>query len=171
MQFLSSYLILVFTDARANSLDLIVTPVLCAILIWLSVTDWKTFRLPDAGTLPLIGFGLALTGWRIGGFPLDAALGAGIGFALFAAIGSVYFRSRGIDALGLGDAKLLSAAGAWLGWQALPTVVLMASLAGIALALATRHTKGNHIAFGPMLALAFMVHWSVFLWMGLSLEG
>ena len=68
----------------------------------------------------------------------DHALGALAGFASLAVIASVYRRVRGREGLGLGDAKLLAAAGAWLGWQALPSVVLIAAASGLALALATR---------------------------------
>ena len=81
-----------------------------------------------------------------------------------ALIASVYRRVRGREGLGLGDAKLLAAAGAWLGWQALPSVVLIAAACGLALALATALGGGklgwtSRIAFGPHLALAFWLVW------------
>ena len=86
------------------------------------------------------------------------------GFAAFAAIAGIYRRARGREGLGLGDAKLLAAAGAWLGWQALPGVVLIAAASGLAFALATPLGGGklawtSRIAFGPHLALAFWLTW------------
>ena len=86
------------------------------------------------------------------------------GFAAFAAIASIYRRARGREGLGLGDAKLLAAAGAWLGWQALPSVVVIAAASGLALALATalggsKLAWTSRIAFGPHLALAFWLAW------------
>lgn len=152
-----------FTQSHPTNLDVFATPPLIAVLIWLGVTDWQSFRLPDVGTLPLIVWGLVLAGWRDGAVPVDQVIGAIAGFAFFWAIGDAYFRVRKIDALGLGDAKLLAAAGAWLGWQALPTIILFSSLAGIAVALIRRGDSGANIPFGPALAVAFFLHWVLFL--------
>ncbi len=151
------------SDVRPTPLDVVATGPLIAVLIWLSVTDWREFRLPDIGTLPLIAIGVLLAMWRGGDLGLDHLIGAGAGFALFAAIGAAYFRTRGVDALGLGDAKLLAAAGAWLGWQALAPVILIAALAGIVVALARGAGRGAHIPFGPPLAAAFAGIWIFFL--------
>jgi leader peptidase (prepilin peptidase)/N-methyltransferase len=86
------------------------------------------------------------------------------GFAAFAAIALAYRRLRGREGLGLGDAKLLAAAGAWLGWQALPGLVLVAALGALAVALARTATGGTlsatmRVAFGSYLALAFWLVW------------
>jgi leader peptidase (prepilin peptidase)/N-methyltransferase len=66
--------------------------------------------------------------------------------------------------MGLGDAKLLAAAGAWLGWQALPGLVVIAALAALAVALAqaargAKLAATTRIAFGSYLALAFWLVW------------
>lgn len=131
--------------------------VLLACLAVLAWFDVRRFRLPDGLTLPLLltGLGLSLAGH--GPAPLDAALGAAIGFALFWGLGEVHFRLRRTEGLGLGDAKLVAAAGAWLGWQALPWVVLGASLPALAFALLTGHGREDRIAFGLWLCLSFAV--------------
>ena len=71
----------------------------------------------------------------------------------------LYRRLRGRDGLGLGDAKLLAAAGAWLGLASLPWVVLAAALLGLVLALlrAGPLRAETAVPFGPPLALAFWV--------------
>jgi leader peptidase (prepilin peptidase)/N-methyltransferase len=84
-----------------------------------------------------------------------------VGFALIAWL---YRRLRGREGLGLGDAKLLGAGGAWLGWQALPSVVALGAAIALALALAGAAAGGKlsattRIAFGPYLALAIWVVW------------
>jgi leader peptidase (prepilin peptidase)/N-methyltransferase len=66
--------------------------------------------------------------------------------------------------LGLGDAKLLAAAGAWLGWPALPGLVAAAAAGALAVALARaalgeRLAAATRIAFGPYLALALWLFW------------
>ena len=70
------------------------------------------------------------------------------------------------EGLGLGDAKLLAAAGAWLGWQMLPSVVVIAALGGLAQVtvagrLRSNHTADRSLALGPWLALAFFSLWAV----------
>jgi leader peptidase (prepilin peptidase)/N-methyltransferase len=66
--------------------------------------------------------------------------------------------------MGYGDFKLLAALGAWLGWQALVPIVLIASVAGAVVGL-TLMARGNGrdtpIAFGPWLAIA---GWAVMMW-------
>jgi leader peptidase (prepilin peptidase)/N-methyltransferase len=133
-------------------------------LLTLAAMDWREFVLPDIITLPLIPGGLVVT-WAIDpGLLIGHALGALAGFASFAVVASIYHHARGREGLGLGDAKLLAAAGAWLGWQALPSVVLIAAACGLALALATALAGAklawtSRIAFGPHLALAFWLVW------------
>ena len=68
----------------------------------------------------------------------------------------VSFRLTGEDGLGLGDAKLLAAAGAWLGWRDLPVLIVLAAVSALVFALAMRTRK---IPFGPWLAAVFWVLW------------
>jgi len=142
-------------------------PVSCALgwtLLTLAAIDQRHFVLPDPLTMPLIPAGLAMA------FAIDPALlvphlvGALAGFAAFAAIGALYRRLRHREGLGLGDAKLLAAAGAWLGWQALPGLVAVAAVCALAVALARaltgdRVSATTRIAFGSYLALAFWLVW------------
>jgi leader peptidase (prepilin peptidase)/N-methyltransferase len=133
-------------------------------LLTLAVIDWRHYWLPDALTLPLIPAGLAVI-WAIDPARLGAHLiGAVAGWVAFAALAWLYRRLRGREGLGGGDAKLLGAAGAWLGWPALPSIVLVAAGAGLALALAraaggTKLAAKERIAFGPYLALAIWLVW------------
>ena len=130
-------------------------------LAWIDL-DW--FILPDVLTLPLLLGGLAAT-WLVEPDALaDAALGAALGWGLFAAVAAGYRALRGREGLGGGDAKLLAAAGAWLGWQALPEVMLLAALAALGVAgmqslRRGRAIDGMRLAFGPWLALATWLVW------------
>ena len=100
-------------------------------LLVLSAVDAAIFRLPDIVTLPLLALGLAVS-WLLPDKDLAGhAIGALCGAAAFFLIAEIYRRTRGRDGLGMGDVKLAGAAGAWLGWQALPSVVLLASCAGL----------------------------------------
>jgi leader peptidase (prepilin peptidase)/N-methyltransferase len=133
-------------------------------LLALSVCDWENTVLPDALTLPLLLFGLVANSWLWPPSITDHALAAALGYLAFRILAVLYRRLRGREGLGGGDAKLLAAAGAWLGVAALPWVVLGAAIAGIALAgglaLSGRRVTGRTILpFGPCLAIAIWLVW------------
>jgi len=77
----------------------------------------------------------------------------------------VYRMISGREGFGYGDFKLLAALGAWLGWQMLPLVLLLASLCGavigITLIMLTPREARQPLPFGPYLAVA---GWIVLLW-------
>jgi leader peptidase (prepilin peptidase)/N-methyltransferase len=146
--------------------DFLATPVLIALLAALTCIDLRERRLPDRLTLPLLGLGLALAARRTNGLPIAELAGAGVGFLLFWALGEAHYRLRGVEGLGLGDAKLLAAGGAWLGWRDLPVLILVAALGGLAAAMWGRGRR-REIAFGPWLALAFAILWLLRLLRGL----
>ncbi|HYE00368.1 MAG TPA: A24 family peptidase [Alphaproteobacteria bacterium] len=137
---------------------------LAAALTGLAVSDWRRMLLPDWLTLPLIAAGLALAAWTAPEALPERLLGAGLGFALLAGVALLYRALRGRDGLGGGDAKLFAAAGAWVGWQGLPAVLLVASLGALAVVGARRLAgrplgPGDALAFGPYLCLGFFLVW------------
>jgi leader peptidase (prepilin peptidase)/N-methyltransferase len=133
-------------------------------LFTLAVIDVRIMRLPDALTLPLVVAGLAASALLPGRPILDHLAGAALGYGGLAALAWAFQRVRGREGVGLGDAKLLAAAGAWLGWAALPSALLIACLAAFAWIAARRlvdrrHAVGAPVAFGAPLALGFWVVW------------
>jgi leader peptidase (prepilin peptidase)/N-methyltransferase len=130
----------------------------------LSAIDLRQYRLPDAITLPLLAAGVVFSAWT-GMQPLWwSALSALIGFALLAGVALAYRYVRGRPGLGLGDAKLLAADGAWTGAQTLPTVLLWGTglaLTGVLIAyLGGRSVTGTtRLPFGPFLACATWLAW------------
>jgi leader peptidase (prepilin peptidase)/N-methyltransferase len=91
-------------------------------------------------------------------------IGIAAGYVGLLALNFAYRKVRGRDGLGMGDAKFLAAAGAWLGWSGLPFVVLIASATGIVY-VAARRIAGralggrDALAFGPFLCVGFFVVW------------
>ena len=135
-------------------------------LLGLALLDLEHFWLPDALTLPLLGLGL-LAGLVLPHPPLpDRLIGAAAGYAMLALIAFIYQHVRKRQGLGGGDPKLLAAIGAWLGWQALPIVLLGASLFGLTIVAAAR-LGGRRIdgrtrmPLGTLMALAA---WPAWLW-------
>ncbi len=146
----------------------------CVFGWWLLTLGWIDLRrwvLPDALTLPLLAAGLAEAFLLEPETLLDRLVGAALGYLVLRAVAIAYRRLRGREGLGGGDAKLLAAAGAWVGGLALPQVILGAALGGLAAAailrLAGRRLEAQSaLPFGPFLALAA---WAVWLWGPLAL--
>lgn len=128
---------------------------------WIDVERWL---LPDALTLPLIVAGLAVAAWLDPSSLFASALGAALGYSSLRLIAWGYRAWRRHEGLGQGDAKLLAAAGAWLGAVALPQVVLGAAIAALLAAFGLRLAgvrlgARSAIPFGPFLALSTWLVW------------
>lgn len=133
-------------------------------LLALAVLDIEHYWLPDALTLPLMALGLIAAALLQPETIADRIIGALVGFIGLSLIGWLYKRLRGRSGLGGGDPKLLAGVGAWLGWPALPFVLLLASLAGLATVLTRRLTMETKLPFGALLAVAGWPLW--LLWRG-----
>lgn len=143
---------------QISGAEMIASAWLGGVLGWICVVDLRRFQIPDAASLGLIAFGLGFSPWSALVTPATALFSAALGYGMFAGIGALFFRWKGEDGLGLGDAKLLAAAGAWLGLRDLPVLVAIAAVSALAFAVLTRQRR---IAFGPWLAGAFWVIWLV----------
>jgi leader peptidase (prepilin peptidase) / N-methyltransferase len=94
----------------------------------------------------------------------DRLIGMTAGFAGLWLLATLYKAVRGRDGLGGGDPKLLGAVGAWLGWQVLPHVLIIASVVGL-LIVAFRLLRGakvsptDRLPFGTLIAVAAFPLW------------
>lgn len=130
---------------------------LVATLVALAFIDLDTSFLPDDLTLPLMWAGIvsAALGWIP--ITLTASVGGAVaGYLSLWFVFHAYRLIRGKEGMGAGDFKLLAALGAWMGWQAIPSIILLSSavgaLVGIALIVFRRHDRDVPIPFGPYLA-------------------
>ncbi len=137
------------------------------VLLFGALVDLRTFLLPDIVTLGLIpaGFGMAYIGGGREALVL-AAIAAVAGFASLALIAWIYRRLRGRDGLGIGDAKLLAAGGAWAGPIALPWIVAIGAGATL-LIVVIGHFLGRKadaetaVPLGPGLAAGCFLAYSL----------
>ncbi|QJW80203.1 prepilin peptidase [Burkholderia glumae] len=130
---------------------------LCAMLVAMSLIDIKTGYLPDSMTLPLLWAGLVVNLWGSFVNLREAVIGAIAGYLFLWCVFWLFKWLRGIEGIGYGDLKLLAALGAWLGWIALPQILLVAALSGAVVGLAAtwrgRMRFEEPLPFGPFLAL------------------
>lgn len=134
------------------------------LLLTLAVLDKRHFWLPDALTLPLAFLGFTIGLWTTDVAMVDRVIGAVAGYGALLAVTVGYRLLRGRDGLGLGDAKLLGALGAWFGWQALPFILLLAASLGLiavlaAMALGRAVNGATRVPLGTFLALAAVPGW------------
>lgn len=118
-----------------------------AAVVALIVHDLRSLTLPDrlVAVLGLAGIGYhGSTGWTHAA-PPEALGGAAVGAALLYALRLAYLRLRAIEAIGLGDVKLIAAAGLWVGIWAIPALLAVAALGTLLTVLALR---GLHLAGG-----------------------
>jgi leader peptidase (prepilin peptidase) / N-methyltransferase len=142
------------------SLSFALLCVLSAVLAWIDIRDGI---IPDWLNLAIAGLGLVkitMTG------DLSAAIeaigeGVAIG-ALFWLLRRLYFSFRGVQGLGLGDVKLLGAAGIWVGIAGIPPVLLVATMtalicAGVMQLSGRALTAQTSLSFGPFLAAGLLL--------------
>lgn len=142
-------------------------------LVALTGIDIDHQLLPDSMTLPLVWLGLLLSlaaTIPAIGLPVDprsSIIGAAAGYL---SLWSVYHAFRlltGKEGMGYGDFKLFAALGAWLGWQMLLPIILLAAFSGTVIGILMIALRGRDrnvpIPFGPYLAAA---GWIALLWGG-----
>ncbi|WP_427311381.1 prepilin peptidase [Cupriavidus sp. H39] len=135
------------------------------VLVWgllaLTMIDADTQLLPDQITLPLLWLGLLLNLAGLFVALPDAVIGAAAGYLVLWIAYWLFRLLRGKEGMGFGDFKLMAALGAWFGWQALPALVLLSSVAGVLFGLANialrRQERDTPFPFGPFIALAGVV--------------
>ena len=134
-------------------------------LLAMSMIDVDHQLLPDALVLPLLWLGLGLNAIGLFTSLEDALWGAMAGYL---SLWSVYWAFKlltGKEGMGHGDFKLLAMLGAWGGWQVLPLTILLSSLVGAVIGIATLRLRNAEtstpIPFGPYLAIA---GWIALIW-------
>lgn len=136
----------------------------CA-LIALSFIDFDTQYLPDSITLPFLWLGLAFNVAGIYTTSQASVIGAIAGYLTLWSVFHLFRLITGKEGMGYGDFKLLALFGGWLGWSALPLIVLLSSVigavVGITLIALRGHDKNIPIPFGPYLAIA---GWIALMW-------
>lgn len=144
----------------ANAMTLAALVLLWA-LIAATFIDIDHQLLPDNITLPLLWTGLLVNQHGLFANLSSAVIGAVAGYLSLWSIFHIFKWLTGKEGMGYGDFKLFAAAGAWLGWQMLPLIILLASFAGAVIGVAFIALKGRDrrlpIPFGPFLCVGILV--------------
>jgi leader peptidase (prepilin peptidase)/N-methyltransferase len=130
-------------------------------MLTLTCIDLETQLLPDNITLPLIWLGLIFNIHHEFTAIESAVMGAILGYLVLWGVYWIFKLITHKEGMGYGDFKMLAAIGAWLGIEALPLVIVIASftasIVGITLILLKKQNRASTIPFGPYLALSAMI--------------
>jgi leader peptidase (prepilin peptidase)/N-methyltransferase len=138
---------------------------LSCVLIATSLIDVDHQIIPDSIVMPLLWVGLVMSLFHpLAGSetlfiaPKEAIIGALAGYLSLWSVYQVFKMITGKEGMGYGDFKLLAALGAWLGWEALPTIILLSAVVGAVIGIAMIVFRGRDhqlpIPYGPYLAAA-----------------
>ncbi len=134
-------------------------------LITLSFIDYDHQLLPDNITLPLLWIGVLLNIFAVFAPLRSAVIGAVAGYVSLWLVYQIFRLITGKEGMGYGDFKLFAALGAWLGWQGLPLIIMLASFIGAILGISFIVFRGRDrslpIPFGPFLCLG---GWVALMW-------
>lgn len=147
-----------------SSASFVIASVFALMLVVLFFTDLDHRMLPDVVTIPGFALGLAIS-WANPFLEGDGArraalslLGAAIGSGFLWGIGALWEKLRGVEAMGLGDVKMMAMVGAFTGPGGVLVTLLAASIAGAAVGLAMIPLRGRSLKdtlpFGCFLAPA-----------------
>ena len=165
IELLTAILSIIVTTIIGYDAALLPALVFTWFLIALSFIDIDHQLLPDNMTLPLLWIGLFFNLFGIFVPISDAVIGAIAGYLSLWSVFHIFRIITGKDGMGYGDFKLLAVFGAWMGWEILPLILLLASLSGAIISITLMAFKklnaGNTIPFGPYLAIAA---WITLLW-------
>lgn len=132
--------------------------VFALVMVWggiaLFMIDLDTMLLPDSIVLPGIWIGLVGAYFGIFSTLDNALIGACAGYLAFAIPAWLFSVITGRSGMGAGDFKLLALFGAWLGWQALPIIVLLSAVSGSIIGLIAVRRGGEPYPFGPFIIVA-----------------
>ncbi|MEO1695604.1 MAG: A24 family peptidase [Pseudomonadota bacterium] len=156
--------VLAWLTGATDEILLISTGLGCVLLI-LALIDLRSFVLPDVLTLPLALAGLGISLLGLTGPLLQHGVAMICGALFVIVLNLCYSHVRGQQGMGMGDAKLLAAAGAWTGIEGLLSTLMIGCAAGLLAAAGMALRSGDPLRgdmmlpFGPALALGFWMTW------------
>jgi len=133
-----------------------------ASLVTIAFIDLHHRIIPDILSLSLLILGFIASLFKLSEIPwLDSLIGILGGGGFFYLVAFLFEKLTGREGMGGGDIKMLAMIGAWTGWRALPSIILISSLAGIVIGgvslLLARKEMRSKIPFGPFLSLGTLL--------------
>ncbi|QUX95996.1 hypothetical protein C0J08_11510 [Marinomonas sp. CT5] len=148
------FCLLLFTKA-GDIYQLSLLTILASALMVSAVIDFEQQLIPDGCNIVVLGCALILN--IMAGSIENSVLGMLFGYTIIYGVRFIYYLLKHQEGIGLGDAKLLAALGAWLGISNLAYLLLGASLSGILYTICLRKNGPKHLSFGPFLIFSALL--------------
>ena len=162
VELLTGILSLMLFTTYGISFQYLLSLLFAATLVTISFIDLDHRIIPDILSLPGVAAGWAVSFFPWGVYWIDSLIGTLAGGGSLYLVAVLYERMTGREGMGGGDIKLLAMIGAWMGWQALPLIVLIASLTGAVIGVVFILFSGKgyrfRIPFGPFLSLGALLY-------------
>ncbi len=132
-------------------------------LVIISWIDFKTSIIPNQITLPLILIGIGWNYISLDAFCslIESISGALLGYFLIRTLDFLYRKFDDREAIGQGDAKLLAAIGAILGWKMVVPALWVAALLVLTFVMTQRTLtikyNPKYMPFGPFLCVSLTI--------------
>jgi len=146
-----------FDSADVSSVTPVFFAFLLALLISVSIIDIRHGIIPDWTNAAIAVIGLLRAYLNNAPSLSEAAFAALLAFCIFASLRHAFACLRGYSGMGMGDVKFMASASTWTGFMGLPSLILVASVSGLAFVFLRnvagyRTSSTSRLAFGPHLA-------------------
>lgn len=168
VELLTGLAFIFFYKILGLSFDFVLICIIFLILLIIFFIDLKHYIIPDSLNISLILIGIIKNFTTQDLLKLnynlpDSLFGGVLGYLIIWLIILIYKKIRNKEAMGLGDAKLLSAFGFLLGIKSIFIILFVASVLGLIFVLPSLLLKdrstGSIIPFGPFIILAAILEY------------
>ena len=168
VELLTGLAFILFYKTLGLSFDFVLICIIFLILLIIFFIDLKHYIIPDSLNFSLILIGIfknfSTQDLLKFNYNLpDSLFGGALGYLIIWLIIFIYKKIRNKEAMGLGDAKLLSAFGFLLGVQAVLPIIFIASLTGLIYVLPSliinKKNLQNIISFGPFIIISGIIYY------------
>lgn len=152
--------------AEFSQIDLVFGAVLVAIIVAISIVDFRELIIPDKLNILLGAMGFAYQLWLVPEFPILPVVFSALVFAIFFLVQQAFLYLRGVGGLGLGDVKMAAASALWISPWNLPIYILVSCCAALIFVvfLAIKYgalIKSIKVPFGPFLGCGLILTWLI----------
>ena len=127
---------------------------LVSLCIVISLIDWRTYEIPNGLNLAIFILGLVRLFTDLGNWKSYL-----IGMVCVSLVFLILWFATGGNGIGMGDVKLMGAAGLLLGWKSILLALIIGSVSGsiIHIVRMRRSGEGKKLAFGPYLSAGIII--------------